>query len=123
LEADAAYPDRIELRDARPGESVLLLNYTHLEADSPYRASYAIFVREGARERFDRVDEVPPCLRPRMLSLRAYDASHRMVDADLVDGRQVEGLILRLLADPAVAFIHAHNARRGCFAARIDRVA
>ena len=48
------FPDRIELRDAEPGESVLLLNYTHQPADNPYRASHAIFVLEGARAVYDR---------------------------------------------------------------------
>ena len=35
------FPDRIELRDAEPGESVLLLNYTHQPADTPFRSSHA----------------------------------------------------------------------------------
>ena len=48
--ADAApgYPDRIDLRDAEPGETVILLNYVHQPADTAYHASHAIFVREGA---------------------------------------------------------------------------
>jgi hypothetical protein len=41
------FPDRVELRDAEPGEAVLLLNYTHQPANTPYRASHAIFVAEG----------------------------------------------------------------------------
>jgi hypothetical protein len=45
-----------------------------------------------------------------------------MVDADLVDGREIEGLIGRLFGDPRVAYLHAHYAKRGCYAARIDRV-
>jgi hypothetical protein len=123
VESCPGCPDRIELRDARPGETALLLDHVHHDADSPYRASQAIYVREGARERFDRVNEVPPCLRPRILSLRSCDARHRMLEADLVDGRDVEALIERLLANADVAYLHAHNAKAGCFAARIDRVA
>src|SRR5580658_5246639 len=69
------FPDRIELRDAEPGESVILVNHTHQPADTPYRASHAIFVLEGAGETYDRIDEVPEVLRPRMISLRAFDAS------------------------------------------------
>ena len=42
------FPDRIELRDVEQGEAVLLLNYLHQPADTPYRASHAIFVREWA---------------------------------------------------------------------------
>jgi hypothetical protein len=117
----AGFPDRIELRHAAPGETLLLVNYTHQPAASPYRAAHAVFVLEGARTAFDRVDDVPEVLRPRVLSLRAFDAQHLMVDADLVDGREVESLIERLLADPQVAYVHSHYAKRGCYACRIDR--
>ena len=44
-----------------------------------------------------------------------------MIDADLVDGRELEGVIERLFANPATAYMHAHYATRGCYAARIDR--
>ena len=44
-----------------------------------------------------------------------------MVDADLVDGRELEPLITRFLAMPTVAYLQAHYAKRGCYAARIDR--
>ncbi len=115
------FPDRIELRDAMPGESVLLVNHVHQPAATPYHASHAIFVLEHAGEAYDRVGEIPEVLRPRMLSLRAFDAADMMVDADLVDGRQVEALIERLLGNPAVDYVHAHYAKRGCFACRIER--
>jgi len=114
-------PDRIEVRDARPGETVLLVNYAHQPADTPYRASHAIFVREGATAAYDAVDEIPDAMRSRMLSLRAFDAGHLMADAELVDGRDAEAAIARLFAQPQVAYLQAHYATRGCYAARIDR--
>lgn len=76
---------------------------------------------EGAERAFDSVNTLPPVLLPRTLSLRAFDRDHMMVDADLVDGEQAETLIARLFAHPRVEYIHAHFARRGCFACRIDR--
>lgn len=115
------FPDRVELRDAEPGETLLLLNHLHQPADNPYRASHAIFVREGALAAYDRVDAVPQALRVRTLSLRAYDARDLMVDADLAEGGVVEAAIARLLADPRVVYLHAHYAKRGCYAARIVR--
>lgn len=121
VDARPGFPDRIELRDLDPGETALLLNHIHQPADTPYRASHAIFVREGAATAFDAVDEVPEVLASRPLSLRAFDADHMMVDADLVDGRVAAGTIECLLADPRVAYLHAHYAKRGCYAARIDR--
>ena len=57
----------------------------------------------------------------RPLSLRAFDARHMMIDADLAEGEQVEPLIRRLLENPAVAYIHAHNAKRGCYSGKIER--
>jgi hypothetical protein len=119
--AKPGFPDRIEMRDAEPGETVLLLNYVHQPADTPYKASHAIFVREGAERAYNGVDETPECLRVRMLSLRAFDATGAMIDADLADGRDLEAAIERLFADPAAVYIHAHYAKRGCYAARIDR--
>jgi hypothetical protein len=116
------FPDRVEMRDAEPGETVLLMNYTHQPADTPYRASHAIFVIEGAKVRYDRIDEVPHALRLRTLSLRAFDKDDLIVDADLVDGGNVESAIQRFFADPRVTYIHAHYAKYGCYAARIDRL-
>jgi hypothetical protein len=115
------FPDRIEISDATPGESLLLVNYLHQPADTPYRSSHAIFVRERAVAPTDLVGDIPPAMRARPLSLRAFDGNAMMVDADLVDGAAAEGLIERLLADPEVAYIHAHYARRGCYAGRIER--
>ena len=115
------FPDRVEMRDAEPGESLLLLNYTHQPAETPYRASHAIFVIEGAQQRYDRVDTVPLVLRSRTLSLRAFDKDNLMIDADLVDGGALESAIQRFFAISKVAYIHAHFAKRGCYAARIDR--
>jgi hypothetical protein len=120
-DASPGYPDRVELRDVEPGERLLLLNYTHQPADTPYRASHAIFVREGALRRFDRIDEIPEPLRIRPISLRAFDAAHAMVDADLADGTGLEGLITRFLDRPEVAYLQAHYAKRGCYAARVVR--
>ena len=121
VDAKPGFPDRIEMRDVEPGESVLLLNYVHQPVDTPYKASHAVFVREGAERAYEGVDETPECLRLRMLSLRAFDGSGDMVDADLADGRELEAAIERLFANPAAAYIHAHYAKRGCYAARIDR--
>ena len=116
-----AFPCRIEMRDAAPGETVLLLNHVCQPADTPYRASHAIFVREGAAVAYDQIDDVPAVMRARLLSLRAFDAVGMMLDADVVEGAAIEPLIARLLANADVSYIHAHNAKRGCYSGRIDR--
>ena len=114
-------PCRVSLQDAEPGERVLLLNYEHLPVTSPYRATHAIFVRENAVEAKPQVNEIPEVLGRRLLSLRAYDAKGMMLAADVVQGREMQSVIQAMLADANVEYIHAHNAKPGCFAARIDR--
>lgn len=122
VDKSPGFPDRIELRDLEPGESALLVNYTHQPADTPYRASHAIFVREGAEAASSFVDEIPEVMRRRTLSLRAFDADHMLADTALVEGREAKDAIEQLLGNPAVAYIQAHYAKPGCYAARVDRV-
>lgn len=113
-------PCRITLADAEIGEDVILLSFEHQPAPTAYRQQGPIFVRaSGAR--FEDRDVIPPALAIRPLSLRGYDGAGAMVEADLVDGAEASGLIERFFANEDVAYIHAHYAQRGCFAARIDR--
>ncbi|MDD3765352.1 MAG: DUF1203 domain-containing protein, partial [Nevskiales bacterium] len=87
VDACPGVSDRIELRDAEPGEAMLLLNDTHQPAGSPYRASHAIDVREAARRCCDAVDCVPDVLSRRWISLRAFDAADLMIAAEPATGR------------------------------------
>ena len=121
--ADASdmYPCRIALKRVEEGEELLLLNHAHqVNPGSPYRSTGPIFVSRSARTGSYR-GELPPMLRDRLLSLRAYDANAFIVDAEVGEGGEVESLIERFFADPKVAHVDAHFARRGCFAARIER--
>jgi hypothetical protein len=116
-------PCRVSLRDAAVGESSILLHYPHhTDAASPYRASGPIFVREGVTETGSFINQVPAQQRTRLLSVRAYDADGIMVDAEVAPGEALEGLIAQFFGRNDVAFLHAHNARRGCYSCRIDRV-
>ena len=121
IEEPRVAPCRITLRDAEPGETVLLLNHEHQSAPTPYRSAHAIYVREIAKAAATLVDEIPDVFVGRILSLRAFDSAGMMTDADLCEGDEAPALIERLLEDPAVDYLHAHSARRGCFFARIDR--
>ncbi len=117
-----AAPCRISLDDAEIGESVILLNYTHQGADTPYHQQGPIFIRE-TNARFASRDAIPPALARRTLSLRGFDTSNMMIEADLTEGADASALIERFFANPSVAYIHAHYARRGCFAALVARAA
>jgi Protein of unknown function (DUF1203) len=114
------YPCRVSLTDAEPGQEVILTHFEHQSADTPYRAGHAIYVRKGETT-YDAVDEVPEQLRLRLLSVRAFDGNGMMVGADVVDGKELEGAIKRLLGDERADYLHVHYAKPGCYAARIDR--
>lgn len=116
-----SFPCRVTLDDAEIGETLLLVNHVSHDGDNPYRASHAIFVSEGAGEAARYEDAIPPALDCRILSLRAFDRAGMMTDAALAKPGEADAVIRRLLADPQVDHIDAHNAIRGCFAARVER--
>jgi hypothetical protein len=122
IDAANVAPCRITLDDAEPGESVLLMNFEHQPGDTPYRSRHAIYVRETTARTFDRIDEVPPALARRTLSVRAFDAGDRMIDAELIEGARLEDLLAPWLAKPETAYVQIHYAKRGCYAARAERL-
>ena len=115
------YPCRVSLADAEIGEELLLLPYAHQPARSPYKASGPIFVRRAARPRKLGAGVIPDYVRLRQISVRAYDASHLMIDAAVCEGKDAAAAILGMFDDSDVAYIHLHNAKRGCFSCRVDR--
>lgn len=117
-----AYPCRVTLEDAAPGEALLLLSFVHLPGRTPYASSGPIFVRRNADRTRVAINEVPDQQRRRLLSVRAYDAGHIMIDAEVESGTALEVLIDRFFAEPSVSFLHIHNAHRGCYACRVDRL-
>jgi hypothetical protein len=115
-----AYPCRRCLKDAEPGDALLLLSYDPFRGASPYSGPGPIYVHEDDCAPFAG-DAIPDQLTRRLLSVRAYDERHMLVEADVVDGAALEEHAEHLLAAPGAAYLHVHNARPGCFAARIDR--
>jgi Protein of unknown function (DUF1203) len=115
------YPCRISLKDANPGERLILLNYTSHDVATPYRSAYAIYVRENGIKMTPMVDQIPPVFETRTLGLRAFDAAGMLTNAALVMPGEADSRIRELFADDDIAYIHAHNAAYGCFVARIDR--
>ena len=120
--ASPGFPCRISLKDAEPGEELLLLPYEHQPENSPYRASGPIYVRVGATQRTLPAGEVPDYVRLRQISVRAYDARHMIVGAEVCAGDAVAAEIERQFAGPAVSYIHLHNAKRGCYSCLVRRV-
>ena len=120
-DSSPGFPCRITLDDAEPGETLLLVNHVSHDGNNPYRASHAIFVSENAGQAAVYEDEIPPALERRVLSLRAFDEDGMMVEAALAQPGEADEAVRRLLANEWVDHIDAHNATRGCFAARVER--
>ena len=118
---DARMPCRVSMAHAEIGEELLLLNYEHQAANTPYRSTHAIYVRKLAWHAFDAVNTVPDVLTSRLLAIRAFDATHMMIDAEVCEGEAAARMFEHFLSNHETSYLHVHNARRGCYAARIER--
>jgi hypothetical protein len=113
---------RLTLEDAPLGETVILTNYQHHPAQSPFQSAHAIYIRETAQPKFFDVNTVPRVLRVKLLSVRAFSSEHYIIDAEVVPGDGLDNLLERLLSNPATEYIHVHSAKMGCYFCQIDRV-
>jgi len=120
-DADRGFPCRISLDDARIGERLILLHHTSHDVATPYRSAYAIYVREAAEAPAAYVDSVPPVFEGRPLAMRGFDADGMLREARLAGPGEADTTIRAVFDNPAIAYIHAHSAAHGCFAACIDR--
>ena len=120
-DSPTGFPCRVTLEDAAPGESLLLVNHVSHDVPTPFRAAYAIFVREAADAAAVCADEAPDYLDQRTLGLRAFDRDGMLRGGVLAMPGEADARIRELLDRPEVAEIHAHNAAYGCFLARIER--
>jgi len=115
------FPCRVTLEDALPGESLLLLNHVSHDVPTPYRSSYAIYVREGAVEAAEYRDATPPMFDHRVLGLRGFDADGMLQHAAVAGPGEADNQVRAMLAIRDIAYIDVHNAGSGCFMARAER--
>lgn len=119
--AKPGFPCRITLDDAEVGEEVILFHHVSHDVATPYRSAYAIYVRRTDAAAAQYVDELPPVLSGRPIALRGFDVTGMLRHAALARPGEAEQAITMLFANNEIAYIHAHNAAHGCYAARIDR--
>lgn len=119
--AKPGFPCRVALQDAEVGETVLLLNYAHQTAETPYRSAYAIYVSQSAVAAWTGENTIPPAMFGRPIALRAFDKDGMLLSAEIARDEALAAAIERQLATPGAAYLHAHNAAHGCFVTRIDR--
>ncbi len=66
-------------------------------------------------------DGYPWRMRIRLFLIRAFNDVGMMVDGDVVHGREAVPVIKNMLSSPSTSYLHIHNAKPGCYAARVDR--
>lgn len=116
-----AFPCRVTLEDAAPGETMILLNFVSADVDTPFRASHAIFIREGVDRAAHYRDKMPPLIDRRTTSLRAFDRHGMIRAAALAAPGEADAGVRTLLADGAIDHVDIHTSAWGCFLARAER--
>jgi hypothetical protein len=119
--AEGGEPLRCCLRDANPGEPLLLFGYAPPPAAGPYREVGPIFAHDADCPGPDPAGGYPAPWRGRPQVLRAYDRRGRIHGGRLHDGDDPEAVIAELFADPAVVALHSRNVAYGCFMFTVER--
>lgn len=116
-----AFPCRVCLEDAEPGEEVILLSYQHHKTNSPYRSGGPIYIRKNAATAMLGINEIPKMLDHRLLSLRAYDKNGMMKQALVAEGHSLRTVLDTIFDNPEIEYIHIHNAKPGCYNCVVER--
>jgi Protein of unknown function (DUF1203) len=122
LTATGGEPLRCCLRDAEPGEQVILFGYEPPLPASPYREIGPVFAHAERCEGPIDVDSYPSAWRGRSQVLRAYDRNGWIHPVTRVhDGTDPVAVIADMLADPEVVQIHSRNVAYGCYMFTVTR--
>jgi hypothetical protein len=117
-------PCRHCLKEVAAGEPYLVLAHRPFPAPQPYAEQGPIFLHADECPGFGAQDQVPPVIAARKeMIVRGYSADDRIAygsgrvvaTADLREAAQ------RILADPAVAYVHVRSASNNCYLCRIER--
>jgi Protein of unknown function (DUF1203) len=118
-----AYPCRRCLQDGLVGETMYLISYNPFDPaakSSPYQQAGPIFVHSHDCKPYSGSEIQSQQLR-RLISVRAFDKEHMMKDATVLPGEGLAEKATEMLADATIEYLHVHNAKRGCFAVKIER--
>lgn len=121
--AEGEEPVRCCLRDAVPGEKLLLANYRpELPANSPYQEIGAVWVHEDECEGPKTLTEYPADWHGKSQVLRAYDDRGWIHPASRThDGTDAVAALEEVLAEPGVVEVHSRNIVYGCFMFAVTR--
>ena len=114
-------PCRSCLRTFREGaEERVLFTWDTFAGVDGYPSPGPVFIHRDACEPWSG-EGLPPELRPLALMLEGYGAGRWPVAREAVRDGRVEEAAERLFANPAVAYVHVHNADAGCYVARVEQ--
>jgi hypothetical protein len=109
-------PVRCCLRDARPGERLVLANDEPPLPPSPYRERGAVYVHAESCAGPEGLDSCPVDWIGRPQVLRAYDGRGWIHPATSThDGRDPAASLAAVLAEPGAVQVHSRNIAYGCY--------
>jgi hypothetical protein len=119
--AQGGEPVRCCVRNARPGEELILFGYEPPLPPSPYREIGAIYGHSEPCGGPEDLHSYPAEWRGRPQILRGYDSRGWIIYAEVHDGRDPEAAVAAALADPEVVQVHSRNISYGCYNFTITR--
>ena len=102
-------------------ERRILFTYDPFHGLEPFPLPGPVFVHEEPCERYPEDGGFPEDLRAHPLTLNAYGRGRRVIAQLRIDDGQVEDVLERLFADPAVAYVHVRDTAAGCYDLRVER--
>jgi hypothetical protein len=109
-------PLRCCLREAVPGDRLLLIAYTPPGTRGAYAERGPVFIHAEPCDGYPTPGRYPPGLSHRQQVVRAYNHDGQIADGVLAsDGEQAMTVISDLLGRPGVALVHLRNVGYGCY--------
>jgi hypothetical protein len=114
-------PLRCCLREALPGERVVLISYRPPHPGGPYAEVGPVFVHADRCEGFSPHSGYPAGFRHRRQLFRAYGRGGEQVHNQIVEPADVDAVLAQLLSRPEVEIVHSRNVLAGCYMFAINR--
>ena len=121
-------PCRVSLKPFVPAvDRRILASHSPFEIANAFNQPGPVFINAEDVDAYSDVHRFPPQIKADPanfpLTLIGYSADQRMVFAELVGDRDVDGMIEDVFASRAdVEYLHARNAEAGCYICKIERV-
>ena len=102
-------------------EERLLFTHRPPSSDGTLGAPGPVFIHAEDCGRYV-ANAFPPGLRELPLFVEARASGNRILEGRAVHGEHADAVLVQMLADEAVEFLHLRHGEAGCFIARVDRI-